>query len=170
MRERVTLTLKEQARVKVLTMVIEGRCESAEAAQLLQMSVRHLLRLKRAFREEGPAAVAHGNRGRRPGHAIQEELRREILELASTAYAGYNHTHLTEALEESHGISLSRRSVSRILTAAGLRRPRSGGDGHHPHPRSLTAGQGPRGALLGNAAGPSREGVAQGGRTNPGGR
>src|SRR3990170_4630203 len=124
MRERVTLTLKEQARVKVLTMVIEGRCESAEAAQLLQMSVRHLLRLKRAFREEGPAAVAHGNRGRRPGHAIQEELRREILELASTAYAGYNHTHLTEALEESHGISLSRRSVSRILTAAGLRSPR----------------------------------------------
>ena len=110
--------------MKVLTMVIEGRCESAEAAQLLQMSVRHLLRLKRAFREEGPAAVAHGNRGRRPGHAIQEELRREILELASTAYAGYNHTHLTEALEESHGISLSRRSVSRILTAAGLRSPR----------------------------------------------
>src|SRR3989304_2058197 len=78
MRERVTVTLKEEARVKVLTMVIEGRCESAEAAQLLQMSVRHLLRLKRAFREEGPAAVAHGNRGRRPGHAIQEELRRKM--------------------------------------------------------------------------------------------
>src|SRR3989304_3264912 len=139
MRERVTLTLKEQARVKVLTMVIEGRCESAEAAQLLQMSVRHLLRVSRAFREEGAAAVAEGNRGRRPGHAIQEELRREILELASTAYAGYNHTHLTEALEESHGISLSRRPRPPRLPGA---RGRSGLP--HAPPRDRPQARDPR--------------------------
>src|SRR5437879_8119225 len=39
-------------------------------------------------------------------------------------YRDYNHTHLQEELEERHSISLSRRSVTRILTVAGLRSPR----------------------------------------------
>ncbi len=110
--------------MKVVTMAMEGRCSAAEAAQLLQMSRRHVLRLKKAFREEGPQALAHGNRGRRPGHAVRESERREVLDLASSLYSGYNHTHLHEMLVSEQGIRLSRRSVARILTAAGLRSPK----------------------------------------------
>ncbi|MDO8615080.1 MAG: ISNCY family transposase [Dehalococcoidia bacterium] len=124
MRETITLNRKEQTRGKVLTIVLEGRCTTEEAAGLLRVSERHLLRLKKGFREEGPAALAHGNRGRRPAHAIQEGLRQEVVQLATLVYAGYNHTHLQEELEEGHSIKLSRRSVSRILTAVGLRSPR----------------------------------------------
>ena len=124
MRETITLNRKEQTRAKVLTIVLEGRCTAGEAAVLLGVSERHLLRLKKALREEGPGALAHGNRGRRPEHAIQEELRQKVVQLATSVYRGYNHTHLQEQLGEEHGIGLSRRSVSRILTAAGLRSPR----------------------------------------------
>ena len=124
MREIVTLNRKEQTRVKVITMVMEGRCSAAEAAQLLQMSRRHVLRLKKAFREEGPQALAHGNRGRRPGHAVRESERQEVLDLASPLYAGYNHTHLHEMLVSEQGVRLGRRSVSRILTTAGFRSPK----------------------------------------------
>ena len=118
------MTQKEQTRAKVLTMVIEGRCTAREAAQLVQLSERHVLRLKKGLREQGPAALAHGNRGRRPRHAIADELRKEVIGLATSLYRDYNHTHLQEELEERHSISLSRRSVTRILTAAGLRSPR----------------------------------------------
>jgi transposase len=124
MKDRVTLNHKEQARAKVVMMAIEGRCTTEEAAKLLQLSRRHVKRLKKALREEGPAGLAHGNRGREPAHAIRESERREILELASTLYSGYNHTHLHEELVTEQGIRLSRRSVARILTAAGLRSPR----------------------------------------------
>src|SRR3989304_5497777 len=99
MREQITLNRKEQTRGKVLTIVLEGRCTAEEAAGLLRVSERHRLRLKKGFREEGPAALAHGNRGRRPAHAIQEGLRQEVIRLAATVYAGYNHTHLQEELE-----------------------------------------------------------------------
>lgn len=122
--ETVTLNRKEQTRVRVITMVMEGRCSAAEAAQLLQLSRRHVLRLKKAFREEGPHALAHGNRGRRPAHAVRESEKREVLDLACSLYSGYNHTHLHEMLASEQGIRLSRRSVARILTAAGLRSPR----------------------------------------------
>lgn len=124
MREQITLNRKEQTRGQVLTIVLEGRCTTKEAAGLLRVSERQLLRLKKGFREEGPAALAHGNRGRRPAHAIQEGLRQEVLQLATSVYAGYNHSHLHEELEDKHRITLSRRSISRILTAAGLRSPR----------------------------------------------
>lgn len=124
MRETITLNRKEQTRGKILTIVLEGRCTTKEAAELLQVSERHLLRLKKGFREEGPGALAHGNRGRRPGHALGDRLRQEVVGLAMSVYAGYNHSHLQELLEEEHALKLSRRSVSRILTVAGLRSPR----------------------------------------------
>ena len=131
MKGRITLTQKEQTRAKVLTMVIEGKCTAREAAQLVQLSERHVLRLKKGLREQGPAALAHGNRGRCPGHAIADELRKEVIELSTSLYHDYNHTHLQEELEERHSISLSRRSVTRILTAAGLRSPRKRRDRKH---------------------------------------
>jgi transposase len=124
MKDRVTLNHKEQARATVIMMAIEGRCTTEEAAKLLQLSRRQVKRLKKALREEGPAGLAHGNRGREPAHAIRESERREVLELASRLYSGYNHTHLHEQLVAEQGIRLSRRSVARILTAAGLRSPR----------------------------------------------
>src|SRR3989337_3096731 len=124
MRDRVTLNRKEQSRAKVLTLVSERRCTTREAGQLLGLSERHLLRLKGACREEGPAALAHGNRGRRPVHAIAQAVRDQVVELAGSLYAGYNHTHLHEQLASEHGITISRRSVARILTSAGLRSPR----------------------------------------------
>src|SRR4030042_4343199 len=124
MKDRVTLNHKEQARAKVIMMAIEGRCTTGEAAKLLQLSRRHVKRLKKALREEGPAGLAHGNRGREPAHPIRESERREVLELAGTLYSGYNHTHLHEQLVAEQGVRPSRRSVGRLLTAAGLRRPR----------------------------------------------
>ena len=124
MRERITLNRKEQTRAKILTMVLERRCTAEEGAELLRMSRRHVLRLKKAFREEGPGALAHGNRGRKPVHAVSDDVREEVLRLATSLYPDYNHSHLQEELVSRHDISLSRRSVARILTASGLRSPR----------------------------------------------
>jgi transposase len=68
MREQVTLNRKEQKRAMVLTTVIEGGVTVQQAGEVLGLSVRHVRRLKAAYMREGPAALAHGNRGRRPAH------------------------------------------------------------------------------------------------------
>ncbi len=75
-------------------------------------------------RKEGAAALAHGNRGRKPIQSISEEVRRQVIELASTTYAGCNYQHLRDLLAEREGIQLSRTSVRRILLAAGIASPR----------------------------------------------
>jgi transposase len=124
MREQVTLNSKEQKRAMVLTRVIEGGVTVQQAGEVLGLSVRHVRRLKAAYMREGPAALAHGNRGRRPAHALEDTLRRQVVELAQTTYGRCNHQHLTELLAEREGIHLSRSSVRRILSGAGLRSPR----------------------------------------------
>ncbi len=97
---------------------------AARAAMLLSLSLRHCRRLLAAFRRDGPAAFAHGNRGRPAPNRVPRTLERRIVRLARTTYAGFNHQHLTEKLAEAHGIVLSRPTVHRILLAAGLPSPR----------------------------------------------
>jgi transposase len=124
MKEMVILNKKEQRRLLVLNQVERGQVKGKEAAELLGLSLRHVRRILAAYRKEGAAALAHGNRGRKPHHALNEGLRRQVLELARSTYAGCNNQHFTELLAEREGINLSRSTVRRILLSAGVRSPR----------------------------------------------
>src|SRR3972149_3186384 len=124
MEERVSLNQKEQQRVKVLNRVERRELTGKEAAMLMGLSVRHVRRLLAAYRKEGVAVLAHGNRGRRPVHAVAEEIRVLVVALAQGPYAGCNHHHLRDLLEERQGVVLSCSTVRRILTAVGLKSPR----------------------------------------------
>ena len=120
----LTLTQKEQARLQVLNQVLLEQMVAKEAAQVLGLSERHLWRLLAAYRQEGAAALAHGSRGRQPANATLEETRHQVITLARTRYAGFNHTHLTELLAEREEVYLARSTVRSILLAAGIESPR----------------------------------------------
>jgi len=120
MEELVTLNAAEQQRLLILNDLEAGIVISAEAAELLGVSVRQVRRLRAAYRLRGAAALAHGNRGRRPAHALDPGLAARVVELATSTYAGFNRQHLTEMLAEAHGIVLSRPTVHRILAEAGV--------------------------------------------------
>ena len=116
---------QEQARIQVLNSVLEYQLPIAQAAEIMGVSERHTKRLLAAYRKVGPAALAHGNRGRRPHNAVPEAAAAAVVKLASNGYAGANHTHLTELLREREGIDLSRPTLRRILVKAGIGSPRS---------------------------------------------
>ena len=115
---------KEQARISVLNFVLEYQVHIAEAAELLGVSQRHARRMLAAYRDRGAAALPHGNRGRRPHNATSPGEAAAVVRLATERYEGANHTHLTELLSEREGIGLSRPTVRRILTKAGISSPR----------------------------------------------
>ena len=120
----LTLTQREQARLQVLNSVLEHQIQVDGAAQVLGVSKRHLWRTLAAYRKEGAAALAHGNRGRPPRNATPEGTKAEVGYLARTSYPGANHTHLTELLAQREGIVLGRSTVRRILVSAGITSPR----------------------------------------------
>ena len=51
------------------------------------VSARHTMRILAAYRQEGAAALAHGNRGRRPANATPETMATHVVHLARTRYA-----------------------------------------------------------------------------------
>ena len=120
--------MKEQTRLCIMNGVLEREWVVAEAAQLIGVSERHAWRLLAAYRKEGASAFAHGNRGRPPRNTTSAAVRLQVVTLAGERYQGVNHTHFTELLAEREGIVLSRSTVRRLLTTAGLASPR------HRHP------------------------------------
>jgi len=124
-RETITLTQKEHHRLHVLSRVHDGVLRAREAARLLGLSLRHLRRLLAHWRYHGPAALAHGNRGRLSPRRLAEAIRTRVLTLARTTYAGVNDHHLTELLAEREGLRVSRKTVQRLLRAAGIGSPRT---------------------------------------------
>jgi transposase len=124
MRERLTLTIRDQQRIEVLARWIAGLLATDEAGGLLGLSERSAWRLRRALLDRGPDGLAHGNRGRASPRRIDEADRIRILELARGRYKGVNDCHLAELLATDEGIAIARSSLRRLLRDAGLPSPR----------------------------------------------
>jgi len=122
--EKVTLNNKEQKRLIVLNEVLAGRMTGPEAAEMLGVTLRHTRRLLAAYRREGAAALAHGNRGRPPVNKLEAGVEAEILHLAQGDYIDYNDSHFTEELAERHEIVVSIPTVRRLRRHHGLQSPR----------------------------------------------
>ena len=122
--EHMTLTQQEQTRLQVLNNLLAGYMTTEQAATLMGLSARHTRRILAAYGKDGAAALAHGNRGRRPANATPNTMAAAAVALARTRYTGVNHTHLSELLREREGIDISRNTLRKILTGAGVNSPR----------------------------------------------
>jgi Integrase core domain. len=124
MKEEVTLNIKEQRRLVLLNQVEVKRLSRDKAKELMGISLRQLKRIIAVYRKEGAAGLAHGNRGKRPHNALDEELKMRVLGLAREKYTGFNFQHFTDSLKNREGIDISRSTVRRILLKAGITSPK----------------------------------------------
>ena len=140
--EIVTLTQAELKKVLVVEKLIARQVKVAEAATLLGLSTRQVLRLKKIYLQKGAQGIAHQNRGRKPAHAIPESLKEQVANLYQSKYYGSNNCHFAELLQEHESITLSVSSVRRILLAKGIKRSkqRRRGKVHQPRSRKPQAG------------------------------
>ena len=79
MKEHVTLTQREQTRLQVLNSLMADHMTTEQAATLMGVSARHTRRILAAYSKEGAAALAHGNRGRRPANATLDPLATDVV-------------------------------------------------------------------------------------------
>ena len=63
MQKRITLTMKEIKRLKVMSMLEEKLMTRTEAAEKLNVSERQVYRIQKSYRERGEQGLVHGNRG-----------------------------------------------------------------------------------------------------------
>ncbi|MBA1337206.1 MAG: hypothetical protein HPY66_0364 [Firmicutes bacterium] len=101
------MTQKEITRLRVINQTIDKVLSIREAAELLDLSERQVIRLKKGVVLEGPTFIIHKNRGQKPVHAINDEFRSTIIELKRTKYEEANFAHYQELLGRCEGINVS---------------------------------------------------------------
>jgi transposase len=120
-KEKVTLSRQELKTCVVMQRLVQKQITIQEAAELLKRSTRQVLRIKARYLKEGDTGVIHKNRGRRPAHSLNDELKKEVVRYyQSSIYGGSNDHHFTELLKEREEINISRSSVRRILRSSGI--------------------------------------------------
>ena len=132
----------ELKKVMVLEKLVNHQLKVAEAAELLGLSPRQVLRLKKTYLVEGAKGIAHKNRGRKPAHTIPEDVKELVAELYRTKYYGSNNCHFSELLEENESLVISVSSVRRILLGQGIKqtKQRRRKKAHQPRDRKPQAG------------------------------
>ena len=108
------MSSKEQRRAWVLSRVEAEEMGVAEAARLLGLSERSVRRLRARMRQDGPAGLVHGNRGRANPRRLDEATRTAILELVEATYFDVNDAHLIELLAEQEGVHIGRVTLRRM--------------------------------------------------------
>jgi transposase len=143
--ETFTLSRKELHRPGLLKALCAGRVTTRQVAEALALSLRQVRRLRRRFEAGGVAELVHRSRGRPSPRRLAVATRDTVVKLLTTLYVGFNDSHLTEKLQEQHGLRISRESVRRVRQALGVaprhrRRP--------PRVRQRRVPEAARGALV----------------------
>ena len=118
------MTKREMAKLKIAERLTAGEMTVRGAAEILGLSTRQTLRIKKGVRIYGPGALIHGNRTRKPVNAVEDKIKDLVVELKREKYAGTNFSHFRELLTEREDINLSRPTVHRILRGAGIVSPK----------------------------------------------
>lgn len=141
-KEQYHMTQKEIMKLKVINQAIDGTLTVKEAAAVLSLSERHIKRLKKGVRTQGPGFIIHKNRSRSPAHTIDTYTRNVVIKLKETKYSKANFSHFTELLAEYENVHASRSSIHRILSSAGIKSPKKHRKIklHHPRKRKSKAG------------------------------
>lgn len=114
------VTNKELRKLKVIEQVIEKRIKQRKAAELLDLSVRQLIRLVKRVRCGGIQGLIHRLRGKASNHKHEEQFKQRILELCRKKYVGFGPTLASEKLEELNKLSINRETLRQWLLEEGL--------------------------------------------------
>ncbi len=113
---KVVLTLKEKQKYDVIKKLVETNGNKERARIKLGLkSIRQINRLIAGYKKYGKEFFVHGNRGRKPSHALSDEQKNQIEDLYNTKYFDCTYTQFTEFLQERENISISIDEVRCIL-------------------------------------------------------
>ena len=123
---KVELSLKEKEKYEVIKKLVETNGNKERARIKLKLkSIRQVNRLIAGYKKFGKSFFVHGNRGRKPKHALTDELKNEIETLYTSKYFDCTYNQFAEYLAERENIFLSTPEVGQILREKYILSPRS---------------------------------------------
>lgn len=123
---KVELSLKEKEKYEIIKKLVETNGNKERARIKLRLkSIRQVNRLIAGYKEFGKEFFVHGNRGKKPKHALTREFKDEIETLYTSKYFDCTYTQFTEYLAERENIFLSVPEIGQILREKYILSPRA---------------------------------------------
>jgi len=112
---KVNLKMEENQKYITIKKLVETNGNKKRAAINLNCTIRTINRMINGYKKNGKEYFVHGNRGRKPTHALEDKTKQMILDLYRTKYSDANFTHYSELLEKFENIKASPSTIRSIL-------------------------------------------------------
>jgi transposase len=96
-----------ETKYQVIKELVEQNGNKNRAANRLGCSRRSIDRYIKGYKTYGEKYFIHGNSGRKPAHALKDEVKNMIADLYRTKYYDATYQHFTELLQEFEDIIVS---------------------------------------------------------------
>jgi len=116
----ISMSTKEIKRYYLMNQVIEKRVTQTNAAHLLGLSRRQVVRLVKRLKEKGPHGLIHKARGKPSTHRRTDAEVKRVLKLYTHCYHDFGPTLFSEHLKAREGIDISRETLRRWLLESNL--------------------------------------------------
>lgn len=120
----ITMSLPEVKKYDIIKQVINKELNGSEAAELLNLTVRHIRRLKKKVDKNGIKALVHGNRGKPGNRSLPDKEKKKIADLIKRKYPDFGPTLATEKLAELNKIGRSRGAIRSIMIKEEIWKPK----------------------------------------------
>lgn len=124
MDENIIMSTKEVKKYDIIKKVISKELNGSEAAELLDLTVRHIRRLKNKVDKVGIKGLIHGNRGKPGNRRMPEEEKDKIADLIKQKYPDFGPTLATEKLFELDKIERSPSAVRVLMIKEEIWKPK----------------------------------------------
>lgn len=118
------MSQRELSRLEVIQRAYRKTLTQAQAADLLDLSLRQVKRLCKAYKAAGARALISQRRGRPSNNRLPAQVTGQARELLRTRYYDFGPTLAHEKLAEAHGLRLGVESVRQLMIREGLWQPR----------------------------------------------
>lgn len=112
---KVDLRMNEQNKYELIKKLVETNGNKKRIAIKLGCTLRHVNRMIAGYKKDGKAFFMHGNRGRKPVHALSYKDKQLIIDLYKTKYDGANFTHYSELLTKHENIKACPSVIRQLL-------------------------------------------------------
>lgn len=120
MEEIVGMSQKELDRFSLLSQVLAKKLTQVRAAELLGLSDRHLRNLLKKVQGMGAKGLVSLKRGRPSNRCIDPIFRENVMRLIREKYEDFGPTLVSEKLNESHGIKVSKETLRQWMMVGHL--------------------------------------------------
>ncbi len=123
--KKVELRMNENQKYEIIKKLVESNGNKKAAALKIGCTQRTINRLIQGYKSKGKAFFIHGNRAKKPAHALSNDTKSTVVELFNAKYPDANFAHFTEILAECEGIIISPSTVKNILMEQDILSPKA---------------------------------------------